>query len=166
MRSAPGLHAGGAARSQPLQILRDRLPKVAAPFSRPPPCVVPDAGMSSSPLSRHLLADRFCLREQIQIVRSARFGIGTRHIKTAERMRPDHCSRTLAIDVEISYMEVALGSFNFLARRGVDRAGESVLGVVGDRERIFEVAGFAYRQYRTEDFLLRDPRLRVHIGDD
>src|SRR4051812_21568085 len=85
-----------------------------------------------------LLADGLGLREQVEIIRSAGLRVRSRHIETTERMRADHGSRALAVDVEVSHVEVALGTVDLVLRTGVDRAGETELGVVRDGQRVFE----------------------------
>src|SRR5205085_51976 len=62
-------------------------------------------------------------------------------------------------------MEVTHGALSFVARAGVDGAGESELSVVGDVERIFKVARLDHRQHRPKDLFLRDARIRSDIGD-
>src|SRR5437762_4420018 len=62
-------------------------------------------------------------------------------------------------------MEVAHGALGFVARAGVDGAGESELGVVGDVERIFEVACLDHRENGPKDLFLRDAGLRGNVGN-
>ena len=82
------------------------------------------------------VADGFGLREEIEIIGAARFGIGAGHIESAEGMGADHGSGAFAIDVEIADMEFVLGALDFFGRLGVNRAGEAVVGVVGDGQRV------------------------------
>ena len=51
------------------------------------------------------------------------------------------------------------------SRAGVDRAGQAVLGVVGDRQRVVEVLRLDHGQHRSEDLFLREACHRVDIGD-
>src|SRR5215471_19088273 len=81
-------------------------------------------------------------------------------------MRADHGARGLAVDVEVTNVEVTHGTFDLVPRPGVDGAGESELGVVGDVERVFEVAGFDHRKDGPEDLFLRDARVGHDVGDD
>ncbi len=46
-----------------------------------------------------LLADRFRLGEEIEVIRAARFGIRPRHIEAAEGIGADHRAGALTIDV-------------------------------------------------------------------
>src|SRR3954464_8116731 len=94
------------------------------------PC--PRAVKSWSPLSGYLLGHGLCLREQIQIIRTACLGVSSRHVESAEWMRTYHRSRAFAIDVEVAHVEVAFGVLDLFRRRGVDRTCEPVLGVIGD----------------------------------
>jgi hypothetical protein len=55
-------------------------------------------------------------------------------------MRAYHRSRALAVEVEIADVEFADGAIEFVARTGIDCAGQSELGVVGDFQRVVEVA--------------------------
>jgi len=56
-------------------------------------------------------------------------------------MRAHHRSRAFAVQVEVADVELAHGTIEFLARTGVDGAGQPKLGVVGDLQRMIEVAG-------------------------
>src|ERR1019366_893683 len=87
-----------------------------------------------------LLADALGLREQVEIVRSAGLGIGAGHVEAAEGVRAHHRSRALAVQVEVADVELAHGAVEFLARAGVDGAGQAELGVIGDFEGMVEVA--------------------------
>src|SRR5216683_1759541 len=80
------------------------------------------------PSLHNLLADTFPLREEVEIVWSAGFRIGAGHVEAAEGMRAYHRSRALAIQVEVAYVELAHGAIEFLARTGVDGAGQTELG--------------------------------------
>src|SRR5712664_1646665 len=65
--------------------------------------------------SSDLFCYRLCLREQIQVVGAAGFGIGAGHVEAAERVSTDHRSRALAVDVEVAYVEVAAGAVDLIA---------------------------------------------------
>src|SRR5271165_506375 len=100
------------------------------------------------------LSDHFRLREQVQVVRPAGFGIRARHVETAEGMRAHHRSGALAVDVEVADVELANGAVNFVARLGVDGASQAELGIVGNFERVIEAVGFDHGEYGAEDFFL------------
>src|SRR5579864_6053528 len=53
-------------------------------------------------LGLDFLSDRLGLREQVQIVRTAGFGIGSRHVEAAEGMRADHGSGALTVDIQVA----------------------------------------------------------------
>src|SRR4051794_16711607 len=112
-----------------------------------------------------LFSDRFRLREQQQIIRAASLRICSRHIEATERMRADNCAGALAINVEITDVELAHCHFNLVARSGITRTGQAKLGIFRDIERLLKVARFNYRQYRTENFLLLELRFRLNICD-
>ncbi len=59
-------------------------------------------------------------------------------------MRAHDCAGTLAIDVEIADVEFAFCDFYLLARTGVDRAGESKLGVISDLEAMLKISRLDY----------------------
>ena len=69
-------------------------------------------------------------------------------------MRSDHRSRALAVDVEVAHVKIAHRAVDLVARLGVDGAGESELGVVGDFEGVVKALSFNHDEHRTEDFLL------------
>src|SRR6185437_12687468 len=73
-------------------------------------------------------------------------------------MRADHGAGALAVEVEIAHLEGASGVVEFAAVRGVDRAGETVLGVVRDVERFFVIFYTNDGEHRAKDFFLRDAR--------
>src|SRR4051812_30508356 len=113
-----------------------------------------------------LLADGLRLREQQQVIRTARLGIGSGHVETAERVRSDHSSGALAVQVQVPYVELVSRPLQLLWRRGVKSTGEAVNRVVRDGERVIEIAGFDHREHRPEDFFLRNARVRSNIRDD
>jgi hypothetical protein len=78
------------------------------------------------------------LSEEEQIVRSAGLGVGSAHVEAAEGVRGDHSAGAFAVEVEVADVELVAGTVEVLAGVGVDRAGEAVLGVVGDGEGLFE----------------------------
>ena len=54
-------------------------------------------------------------------------------------MRAHHRAGAFAIDVEIADVELAHGAVDLVLRAGVDGAGQSELGVVGDFQRMIEI---------------------------
>src|SRR5438874_7089926 len=114
---------------------------------------------------RNLFADRFGLREQVQIIRAAGFGVGSRHIEAAEGMRTYDRSRALAVDVQVADVELLHGAFNLRARTGVDGAGQAKLGIVGDLERMIVVPGLDHCQYRPENLFLFELGFRLDVGN-
>ena len=97
---------------------------------------------------------RLGLREQIQIIGAAGFGIGAGHVEAAEGVGSYHGAGAFAVDVEIAHVEVAAGAVDLVAGLGVDCAGEAELGVVGDFEGVIEAAGFDDGENWSEDFFL------------
>ena len=81
-------------------------------------------------------------------------------------MRAHHGAGALAVQVEVAAVEVFAGFLQVLAAGGIDRAGEAVLGGVGDLERVVEVLGADDGGDGAEDFLLRDAGLGVNVGED
>ncbi len=82
--------------------------------------------------SLDFLRYRLGLREQVQVIRAAGFGIGAGHVEAAEGVGADHGSGAFAVDVEIAYVELAFGAVDLVAGFGIDGAGQAELGVVGD----------------------------------
>jgi len=80
-------------------------------------------------------------------------------------VRAHHRSRTLAVQVEVADVELAHGAIQFLARTGVDGAGQTELGIVGDFEGVIEIARLDDDQHRAEDLFLLERRLRGDIGE-
>src|SRR5574340_710212 len=72
-----------------------------------------------------LLADALGLGEQEEVIRSARLGVGARHIEAAKRVRAHDGARALAIDVQVADVELALAALDLLAAGGVDGAGQA-----------------------------------------
>src|SRR6516165_12615466 len=85
--------------------------------------------------SADLLGDALGLQEKQQVVAAAGLGVGAAHVEAAERVGADDRAGGLAVDVEVADEELALGALDLLGIAGVDRAGEPVLGAVGDRQR-------------------------------
>src|SRR5258708_40199869 len=80
-------------------------------------------------------------------------------------MRAYHRSRAFAVQVEVAYVELAHSAIEFLARAGVNGTGQTKLGVVGDFERMIEVARFDHHQHWAKDFFLLERRLRWDVGN-
>jgi hypothetical protein len=81
-------------------------------------------------------------------------------------MRAHHGAGALAIDVEVADEEFGGGAFRiFRLIVGVDRAGQPVLGVVGQFQRMIEVRALRHRQHRAEDLFLENARLRIDVGN-
>ena len=51
-------------------------------------------------------------------------------------------------------MELANGTFDFVARLAVDRSGQAKLCVIGDLQRVIVIFRFDDRKHRTENFFL------------
>src|SRR6185312_16886806 len=75
-------------------------------------------------------------------------------------------ARALAVDVEIADMELALGAGDTVAVGREERAGQAVLRVVGDGQRLVKVLRLDDRQHRPKNLFLRQPRRGRDIGDD
>src|SRR5580658_3172887 len=80
-------------------------------------------------------------------------------------MRAYHRSGALAVQIEIADVELAHGAIEFLARTGIDGAGQSELGVVGDFKGLIEVARLDHHQHRAENLFLLERRLRRNVGN-
>ena len=48
---------------------------------------------------------------------------------------------------------------------GEDRARQPVFGIVGQLERVIEIARLGHRQHRAENLFLEDARLGIDVGD-
>src|SRR5439155_14880471 len=101
-----------------------------------------------------LLPNRLCLCEKQQVIWPACFRIRPRHIETAKGMCADDRARALAVDVEVADVEFTLGDFDLLARAGIDRAGETELGIIGDLKAMFKISRFNHSQHRSENLFL------------
>src|SRR5258708_32345182 len=80
-------------------------------------------------------------------------------------MRAYHCSRALAVQVEVAHVERAHGAIEFFARTGVDCAGQAELGVVRDFESMIEVARLDHYEHWTKDLFLLERGLRRDVGN-
>src|SRR5271156_845338 len=80
-------------------------------------------------------------------------------------MRAHHRSRTLAVQIEIADVEFAHRTIEFLARTGVDRAGQAKFSIVCDFKGVVEVARLDHGQHGSENFFLLQFRLRQDISN-
>src|ERR1017187_6806891 len=62
-------------------------------------------------------------------------------------------------------MELTLGALDLVFAGGVEGAGESVLGVVGDRQGVVETLRLDDGQHRAADLSLREAGHGSEIGD-
>src|SRR6185437_2030383 len=81
-----------------------------------------------------LLRDGLGLREEQQVVAATGLRVGTRHIEAAEGMAADHRAGALAVEVQVADVELTLRAGDALAVAGEERAGQTILGAVGDVE--------------------------------
>src|ERR1700722_19850159 len=117
------------------------------------------SNLTSPRLSRNLLGNRFGLQELEQVIRAARFGIRSRHIEPTKRMGAPHGARALAIDVQVAHEELLARLADFLPVVGVNRARQSIFGIVRQFQRMIEIARLGHRQHRTKNLLLEDTSL-------
>src|ERR1700693_747609 len=101
-----------------------------------------------------LLSHRLSLGKQIKIIRATGLGICARHIESPKRMRAYDRSRAFAIDVEITHVELANGTFDLVARLAVDRSGQAKLGIIRDLQCVIIISGFDNRKHRAENLFL------------
>ena len=69
-------------------------------------------------------------------------------------MRADHGAGALAINVQVSHVELADSAIDLVLRAGVDRAGQAEFGVVGNLEGVVEVLRLDDGQHGAENFFL------------
>src|SRR5579864_4415082 len=115
--------------------------------------------------SANLFAHRLGLQKQQQVIRTARFGIGAGHVKAAKRMCPNHCACRFAIEIEVAHVKVPAGSLKLIASAGINAAREAKLGIVGDRQSVFEVLGFDDSEHGAEDLFLRNARFAIDVDE-
>ena len=101
--------------------------------SRRPEC--PISTLANSQLLGHALA----LEEQQQVVAAAGLRVGADMLKPPNGCDADQRAGALAVEVEVADVELVARALEPRAVARVDRAGQAVLGVVRDRERVVEV---------------------------
>ena len=94
----------------------------------------------SSPRSGQFFRDRFCLREQIKIIRASGFGVGSRQIEPSKRMGAHHRSGALAVEIKIAHLKFLPRAIELYAIRCINRARQSEFRVVRNLESVFEIA--------------------------
>src|SRR5262249_6145241 len=99
-------------------------------------------------------------------VRAARLGVSAGHVEAAEGMCADHGAGAFAVEIEIARLEFIARALQLFARTGVNGAGQPELGVVGDVERVIEIARLDYGQHRPEDLFLSQPRGGSDVSND
>ena len=77
----------------------------------------------------------------------------------------DHGTGTFAVDVEIAHEKLIASLLDLLRILAENSAGQSVFGIVGQLQRMLEIARLGHRQHRNENLLLEETRLGVDIGD-
>src|SRR5208283_2227340 len=110
--------------------------------------------------------DRFGLQELEQVIGAAGLGIGAGHVEAAEGMAADQGAGAFAVEVQVADEEALLGGVDPGRVAGVDGAGEAVLGIVGELQRVVEITGAGHGQDGSEDLLLEEARFRVDVGDE
>ena len=79
-------------------------------------------------------------------------------------MRSDHRAGALAVEIQVADVELHEGSVELSGGVGVKGSGQTVLGVIGNRERIIEVPRFDYGKYRAKDLFLGNAGRWCNIG--
>src|SRR5918999_5838862 len=101
--------------------------------------------MSSGPGARRRrlepLDDRLGEHVERQVVWAARLGVGAAHPKATEGLDPYQGARNRTVEVDVAGPELAAGEVQMLAGLGGNAAGQPVGVVVGDAQRVVEVAG-------------------------
>src|SRR6266404_5633847 len=81
-------------------------------------------------------------------------------------MRPHHCAGALPIQVQIADVKRLFGFLDFFRILRVHRAGQSKLRIVRNFQRLVVIFRLDHRQHRAKHFFLRQPRMRIHIGNN
>ncbi|CDN43862.1 hypothetical protein BN871_DS_00070 [Paenibacillus sp. P22] len=145
-------------RYEPLSLRIGRFPSGTAAF-------VPESAAALRN-KLHFLRYELRLREQKQVIASARLGIGARHVEAAERMDPDESAGAFAVEVQVAGKKFAAGLLQVLPAARYDRSSKAVIRIVGEFERLVEGGRLDERDNRPEDFFLRDAGLGVHVGEN
>src|ERR1700751_3920143 len=112
-----------------------------------------------------LLGNGLCRCKQQQVIRAASLRVRSGHVEAAEGMGAHHRAGALAIEVEVADVEGTSSVLELAAGVGIDRAGETVLRVVGDLKRFFVMLHANHREHRPENLFLRDASVRRNICD-
>src|SRR5437660_791809 len=99
------------------------------------------AKCSSEGLAK-LLCDALALCEEQKVVRAAGFRVRAAHVEAAEGVRSDHRSGALAVEVQVADLKLSGRAIELLARTCIDGAGQAVLCIVGDGERLVKARRF------------------------
>jgi hypothetical protein len=101
-----------------------------------------------------LFGDGFSLHELQQVVRPAGLRIGPDILNP-----PKRCAPTMApVHLRLIYRFPTKNSsraLDFLPIVGIHRAGQPVLGIVGQLQRMVEIASLGHRQHRSENLFLK-----------
>src|SRR5688572_8010673 len=81
-------------------------------------------------------------------------------------MHAHQSAGALPVQVQIANMKLASRALELLFVRAVDGAGQSILSVVRNLERVVVVRRLDYRQHRSEDFFLFNRRAWFHISNN
>ena len=71
-------------------------------------------------------------------------------------MRSDECAGAFAVEIKIADVKFIPRFFQLFGVRRINRAGQAVLRVVGDFQRVVEISRFNHRQHGSENFFLLD----------
>src|ERR1700728_4648211 len=102
----------------------------------------------------------------MEIVRAACFGVGTRHLESAEGMSSHHGTRAFAIEIEIAHVKFARSLSELLFRTCIHRACKSIFGVICDAQSIVKIFGGKHHKHRPEDLFLAEWVLRCEAHND
>src|SRR5438067_1381642 len=72
----------------------------------------------------------------------------------AKRMSADYCAGAGAIDIIIPGYELGFDPLNVSGTAREESGGERVIGIVGNSDRVVQIARFQHTQHRPENFTL------------
>src|SRR5207302_10923230 len=121
-------------------------------------------GFRGEAVTHDVFGDNAWDEEVEQVIAAAGFGSAAAHFESAKRMAADHRASAGAIDINIPGYELGFDPLDVSGTAREESGGERVIGIVGNSDRVVQIARFQHTQHRSENFTLAYGHFRSYAG--
>src|SRR5205807_10144153 len=115
---------------------------------------VAGGGFRGEAVTRDVCGAKAWDEEVEQVMAAAGVGAAAAHFESAKRMAADHRASAGAIDINVPGYERGFDPLDVSGTAREESGGERVIGIVGNSDRVVQIARFQHTQHRSENFTL------------